>query len=75
MRMLWLVACVEVSINPIAQSCDGIFVNVIAAIIFIIIADFIFTAESVDLPLLVRGPTVHQWIPPYVETKQLFQLT
>ncbi len=51
---------VEVSLNPIAQSCDGIFINVMAKIIFIIIAVFIFTAESVDLPLLVRGTTVHQ---------------
>ncbi len=63
MRSFSLVACVEVSLYPIAQSCDGIFINVLATIIFIIIAVFIVTAESVDLPLLVRGTTVHQWVP------------
>ncbi len=58
MRSLLLVAYVEVAFKPIAHSCYGIFVSVIATIIFIIIAVFIFTAESVDLPLLVRGTTV-----------------
>ncbi len=62
MRSLPLVAYVGVSFNPIAQSCDGVFVNAIAKIIFIIIAVFIFTAESVDWPILVRGTTVLQWV-------------
>ncbi len=75
MSSLLLVAYVEVSFNTIAHSCYGIFVNFIEIIIFIIIiAVFIVTTESINLPLLVRGTAVHQWVS-YVETGQFSQLT